>query len=173
MDKTAKEKGRLIDRIGEQEAQLRRVLLADSGDNPFFSMHLTIQQLRVLLTLSFSGSIRGRASGSELSEALGVGLATVTGIVDRLAAQGLVERRDDPSDRRVRYVFLTEEGEHVTEGVIDAGMDRRKRFMRSLDVEELRSLETLTAKILDAAVEEAESEGVRPKAVLRSDRRTA
>ena len=38
---------------------------------------------------------------------MGVSLATITGIVDRLAAQGLVTRREDPRDRRVRRVELT------------------------------------------------------------------
>lgn len=34
----------------------------------------------------------------------------VTGIVDRLAEQGLVERRENPRDRRVKLVVLTTQG---------------------------------------------------------------
>lgn len=163
MSGNAEEKERLVGRIGEQEVQLRSVLLAYSADNPFFYMHLTIQQLRVLLTLSFSGPVRGRASGRELSGALGVGLATVTGIVDRLATQGLVERRDAPGDRRVRYVFLTEEGKRMTDKVVNAGLDRRERLLQKLDVEALRGLEDANAKLLEAAAEEAKQDGVAPR----------
>jgi len=38
---------------------------------------------------------------------------SITTAVDRLAARGLVERRDDPSDRRVRRVHLTEHGRRL------------------------------------------------------------
>ncbi|MFJ3664865.1 MarR family winged helix-turn-helix transcriptional regulator [Streptomyces sp. NPDC090106] len=36
--------------------------------------------------------------------------SNVTGIVDRLEARGLVERRADPGDRRVKVAAVTEEG---------------------------------------------------------------
>ncbi|MEG8275611.1 MarR family winged helix-turn-helix transcriptional regulator [Streptomyces sp. AHA2] len=39
--------------------------------------------------------------------------SNVTGIVDRLEARGLVERRPDPSDRRVKVAAATPEGRRV------------------------------------------------------------
>src|SRR4051794_39912665 len=39
--------------------------------------------------------------------------SNVTGLADRLAERGLVERRADPSDRRVKALALTLEGERV------------------------------------------------------------
>lgn len=36
--------------------------------------------------------------------------SNVTGMVDRLEARGLLERRDDPSDRRVKRIALTDDG---------------------------------------------------------------
>jgi DNA-binding MarR family transcriptional regulator len=66
-----------------------------------------MRQLRVLLILSFSDGMAGR----ELAGALGVGLAAVTGIANRLSARGLVRRAEDPVDRGVRRVYLTEAGE--------------------------------------------------------------
>ena len=39
--------------------------------------------------------------------------SNVTGVVDRLEARGLVERRTLPSDRRVKQLVLTEEGMRV------------------------------------------------------------
>ncbi len=36
--------------------------------------------------------------------------SNVTGIVDRLESRGLVERRPDPADRRVKLAAATEEG---------------------------------------------------------------
>ena len=46
----------------------------------------------------------------ELSERLMVTGGNVTGLTDRLVAEGLVERRDDPDDRRACTVCLTREG---------------------------------------------------------------
>lgn len=39
--------------------------------------------------------------------------SNVTGIVDRLEARGLVERRPAPADRRVKVAAVTEEGRQV------------------------------------------------------------
>ncbi|GAA2393932.1 MarR family winged helix-turn-helix transcriptional regulator [Streptomyces coeruleofuscus] len=39
--------------------------------------------------------------------------SNVTGIVDRLEARGLVERRPDPTDRRVKVAAATSEGRRV------------------------------------------------------------
>ena len=46
----------------------------------------------------------------ELSRRLMVTGGNVTGLTDKLVAEGLVERRDDPSDRRAFTVRLTAEG---------------------------------------------------------------
>lgn len=46
----------------------------------------------------------------ELAEELGVTVPTTTGLVDRLAREGLVERRPHPTDRRVVLVLPTAEG---------------------------------------------------------------
>ena len=46
----------------------------------------------------------------ELSRLLMVTGGNVTGLADRLAHEGLIERRDDPRDRRAYYVSLTPKG---------------------------------------------------------------
>ncbi|MGW5132835.1 MarR family winged helix-turn-helix transcriptional regulator [Streptomyces sp. NPDC004135] len=46
--------------------------------------------------------------------------SNVTGIVDRLEARGLVERRPDPADRRVKVAAATEEGRRVARSLREA-----------------------------------------------------
>jgi len=46
----------------------------------------------------------------ELSQRMMVSNGNVTGLVERLQAQGLIERRPSPSDRRAQIVSLTAEG---------------------------------------------------------------
>ncbi|MFF5184902.1 MarR family winged helix-turn-helix transcriptional regulator [Streptomyces sp. NPDC000345] len=43
--------------------------------------------------------------------------SNVTGIVDRLESRGLVERRPDPADRRVKLAAATEEGRRIAKGL--------------------------------------------------------
>ena len=56
---------------------------------------------------------------SALADSVGCDASNVTGIVDRLEARGLIERRDDPGDRRVKLITLTDEGAQLREQVMD------------------------------------------------------
>jgi len=61
---------------------------------------LSLIHLNVLTLLEAMGP----QSMSHLAEALDVSVASMTGIVDRMASRGLVERRHDEADRRVVLV---------------------------------------------------------------------
>ena len=52
---------------------------------------------------------------SSLAGMLFCDASNVTGIVDRLEARGLIERRPSPKDRRVKLLVLTEEGSRLRE----------------------------------------------------------
>lgn len=79
-------------------------------------MHMLLEKVGVypgqpplLLTL-------GRTNGQsqrELAEKLHIKAATITVMVKRMEAAGLVERRPDPDDQRVSRVYLTEQGRVV------------------------------------------------------------
>lgn len=63
-------------------------------------------QLVALLHLAREDGERAK----DLAAAIGVGAAAVTGLVDRMEARGLVERRADPDDARVQRVWVTAAG---------------------------------------------------------------
>lgn len=56
---------------------------------------------------------------SAVAERLFCDASNVTGMVDRLEARGLLERREDPRDRRVKRIALTDEGAAVREQVLE------------------------------------------------------
>ena len=58
---------------------------------------------------------RGATSLGELSDAISLSDATVTGILGRLAKRGLVERRRDDTDRRRVLVSVTPAGSAILE----------------------------------------------------------
>lgn len=125
----------LISRILETQRRLRRQF-SDDHSHPLLSVNLTMSQLKVMLILARLGG----ASGQELARRTGVGLATLTGIVDRLVVQDLVTRREDPRDRRVRRLELTPAGAGVIERLIAAGEEHHQRLLERLD---LAALETV------------------------------
>ena len=45
--------------------------------------------------------------------------SNVTGIIDRLVARGLVERRESDTDRRVKIIRLTPEGQRIRASVVE------------------------------------------------------
>lgn len=56
---------------------------------------------------------------SALAARVGCDASNVTGMVDRLETRGLLERRDDPRDRRVKRIALTGEGCEVRDRLLD------------------------------------------------------
>ena len=149
------EKQRMINRIMQTQQRLYQVFAFDRSD-PLLAANLTMSQLKLLLILS----LRPGASGQDLTGALGVSLATITGIVDRLAAQGLVARREDARDRRIRRVELTATGQQVIEDIITAGAAHTRRLLQRLDPDDLAVVERSLVVLMAAAeAEQAELPG--------------
>jgi DNA-binding MarR family transcriptional regulator len=140
----------LIARIMEGQRRLQHLFSQDRS-NPLFTSNLTMSQLKTLFVLRH----RGSSGGQDLARAMGVSLATMTGIVDRLVAQALVERHEDPKDRRVRRVELSPHGREVVDGIITAGAEHQRRLMERLDVEELAVLEHASTILEQALAVEA------------------
>lgn len=80
-------------------------------NNRLKDLGITLSQSFVLLSLleQDGSSVKAIASALQLDS------PAVTGLVDRLAKQGLVSRREDPNDRRSTLVFLTQEGRKIAE----------------------------------------------------------
>ena len=79
---------------------------------------VSLVHLNVLMLLSATGPM----SMSRLAEALDISVASITGVVDRMEARGLVERRRDTEDRRVIMVTPAEGGDRIFREI-----DRRRR----------------------------------------------
>ncbi|MGV9991816.1 MarR family winged helix-turn-helix transcriptional regulator [Streptomyces sp. NPDC003374] len=74
--------------------------------------------------------------------------SNVTGIVDRLEARGLVERRSDPADRRVKVAAATEEGRRVARGLRE-GLRFAREPLAGLSEGERLALRDLLRRMLD------------------------
>ena len=70
---------------------------------------LSLVHLHVLTVLQ----VHGPMPMSKLADELDVSVASLTGIIDRMEARALVERRREPGDRRVVLVRRTQAGDAV------------------------------------------------------------
>lgn len=144
------ESERLIADIMTAQQRLQHLFAYDRSD-PLFASQLTLSQLKVLLLLSRLGSTSGR----ELAGILGISLATLSGMVDRLVTHDLVARHEDPQDRRVRRLTLTTTGSELIGGIITAGAEKQRRLLDRLDEAELRIVHQAMDLLVRAAAADA------------------
>ncbi|MFJ7147885.1 MarR family winged helix-turn-helix transcriptional regulator [Streptomyces sp. NPDC100445] len=104
---------------------------------------LTGPQARLLSLLSLEA-----LPMRKLAQKLKCEPSNVTGIVDRLEARGLVERRPDPADRRVKVAAATEEGRRVARDLRE-GLHFAREPLAGLSDEQRRSLRDLLRRMLD------------------------
>ena len=139
----------IADIMGAQE-RLQQMFGYDRSD-PLFSSHLTLSQFKILLLLSRHGNV----SGGELARLLGVGLAALSGMVDRLVQQDLVVRSEDLHDRRVRRIGLSKKGAELIGSIFNAGETKMRTLLSRLSDEELEIVARATQLLVKAAEEES------------------
>jgi DNA-binding MarR family transcriptional regulator len=108
------------------------------------SENLTASQGKTLNVLR-----RRPASMSTLATTLTCDASNMTGIVDRLEKRGLVRREPSASDRRVKNVVLTTEGERVID-VIRGKMHHTLAGLDRLDEQEQDTLYALLERVFTA-----------------------
>ena len=85
---------------------------------------------------------------SRLAEAITLKRSSLVAIIDRLGAEGLVERRPSPSDRRVNSVWLTERGKHVLRELMTRAEQEEVRLAAGLTEQERADLLRLLGRIV-------------------------
>jgi len=73
---------------------------------------------------------------TDLGEHLGVTSAAASQMLDRLVQLGLIQRSEDPDDRRVKILVLTEKGFQALEEGMRAQQDWIKELSDTLSAEE-------------------------------------
>jgi DNA-binding MarR family transcriptional regulator len=75
-------------------------------------------------------------SQQTLAERLHIPPSRMVAIVDELESRGLVERRPDPHDRRVRALYVTELGQALLEEAFDLVVEHERAISDVLTAEE-------------------------------------
>ena len=87
----------------------------------------------------------------ELSQRLMVSNGNITGLVDRLVEQGLLDRQPAPNDRRAQLVKLTAEGRRTFRSMAASHEDWVAEVFGDLTASEIESLMRLLAKAKNSA----------------------
>ena len=125
--------GRLIARLGRIWRRESDQALSDHG--------LSYATAIPLLVLSHQGE--GVRQGV-LADELGIEGPSLVRLIDLLQAEGLVERREDPTDRRAKTLHLTAAGEAKVEKINRVLRRVRARLLKDIGGEELAvTFETL------------------------------
>ena len=111
-------------------------LLRTLADQRARALNMTRAQWSVLKRLELSQGVKQ----AELAELLDVQPITLARLVDKLAGLGLVERRDDPNDRRANRLFLTEAAAPVLERLNELGEALVGQALNGFDSFEIAAL---------------------------------
>jgi DNA-binding MarR family transcriptional regulator len=112
---------------------------------------LTDVQLNLLMMLKHQGGSEG-LSQARLSELMVVGKANVTGLVDRLERDGLVNRTAT-DDRRFNIIQLTPKGQRLLEKIEPLYTKEVDRLVGQFKKQDLRNLVDLLDNVRKVAAE--------------------
>ncbi len=129
------DKDELIDEVIKLQMEMNQLMgpiVMESWKN----LDVPLAQLKSLFMITCKGTINFR----KLSNDLGVTPGDVTGIVDRLAKQGLVSREEDPQDRRVIVLQATDKGRALLANLRESGANQMAQVLARMSSEELESL---------------------------------
>lgn len=141
------------DRIEATLVELRTLfhLLAGAHAPEFLEIGISMPQAKTLYLVVASGSLHM----SELAARLGVTLSTVSGLVDRLVEAGLVERHEDPADRRQTFLTPTGRGSELVERFHELNVAHLRALLERLEEPDLTAVEHAFRLLARVAAEAA------------------
>ncbi len=95
-------------------------------------LSLTLAQCKALAFLTRNEGV----SQKRLSELAEIDPMTLVRILDRMEADGWVERRSDPADRRARSLWVTEKAKPIIDRIWDVAAQTRAEALAGLADEE-------------------------------------
>ena len=133
--------------LAEQLLALWRAVLAPPGVASyaiFEELDLTLTQVKALTALSTA-----ELTVKDLAERLGLSLPGASRAVDALVARGLLGRREDTADRRMKRLRATDAGRHALRRLDDARLAGLEQFTAQLPAAQRKRLSGALRPILD------------------------
>lgn len=147
-------------------AFLRHIFIFSGGEHlrKMEESGLSLTQVKALLMLAGPEGEEPYA-GRDIAERLQISLPAVSRAVDGLVRGRLVKRVEDPDDRRVRRLSITDKGRRLAGEIVAARLADLEAFAGSLTPAQRRKLDAALEAVLD---DEAISAAARELEELRS-----
>jgi MarR family transcriptional regulator for hemolysin len=97
--------------------------------------------------LAYVGRLGGGVRQKELAIALGIEGPSLVRLLDSLERRGLIERRENESDRRARGIHLTRAGRDLAVRVAKVGTEIQARLLASVPAADLEICQRVLANI--------------------------
>ena len=89
--------------------------------------------------LLWTGRLGGGVRQVTLAAYVGIEGPSLVRLLDQLAASDLIERRDDPTDRRAKTIWLTEAGEQLAAHIEEVLVEVRGEVLTGIDPSDLEA----------------------------------
>lgn len=134
--------------IPELASIFEEVIRSGPGTVPpeWFTVDLTMPQLLALFLLAQERTLRM----GDLASTLGISLSTATGIIDRLIEKELVDRWNDPDDRRSVLCDVTEAGRELSGRLLAARRSWWEERLAALSTTDLNKVTDAMRLVLKA-----------------------
>jgi DNA-binding MarR family transcriptional regulator len=132
-------------------AFLRHIFIFSGGEHlrKLEESGLSLTQVKTLLMLAGPEGEEPYA-GRDIAERLRISLPSVSRAVDGLARKRLVKRVEDPDDRRVRRLSITDKGRRLAGEIAAARLADLEAFAASLTAAQRRKLDTALEAVLES-----------------------
>src|SRR5262245_33117179 len=148
----ADQQAAIIEEIIETQRSISRAVAA-SAPSVWMELDLSMAQLKTLMTLYNCGA----ASIGQIAENLEIGQPTASHLVDRLVQTQLVQRTEDPLDRRRTLAQLSPGGEELAERINQVRFGTLRRWLAQLDDATLTAFLQALRALVDVAKAETAS----------------
>jgi len=139
------------DTAARLSALMRHVFLYDRGNQlrVIEQCGLSMTQCKALLELGGLGEQNEPTQVSDLAETFGVSVPSMSRAVDALVGEELATRVEDPEDRRVRRVAITEKGKQLVDTLLVVRQAGLEAFAESLSAAQRRKLDAAIESLMD------------------------
>src|SRR5688572_10235464 len=97
--------------------------------------------------LAYVGRLGGGVRQKELATALSIEGPSLVRLLDNLERRGLIERREDETDRRARGIYLTRAGRELALRVARIGTEIQARLLAKVPAADLETCQRVLATI--------------------------
>ncbi len=149
------EKAELINEVVELNRRVNRALRQIAPD-AWMQLNMTVPQVKSLFFISNNGTTNIK----KLATTLKVTPSNLTGVIDRLVEQGLVVRHENPEDRRMTLLQVSEKGDTLVSELRERRMSYLSQALSELSLEELRKIADGLALLAKVTEEQSIANGV-------------